>query len=327
MSFLSGLTAFGWQVRSGDFDGDGHDDLLISANGAQGGTGGVVLVYGATGTAPTGTLGIPTGLAPAGITARAFTFDTMTPMNVEYGGFIENLGQLGDGATPASDTRDDFVVAPVPGDFPNDGTSFPTLVIFHGLPQASSAYTKVDAMTAGDEFITGPTNMNVAKDRFAYALASIQDQNGDGRRELVVADHAIGSGTVWIVPAGTPGTKSVLTDFWTKLDGGLSADGVGNGLAAPGIGGGDFDGDGLEDLVATSDSTLGKPSLQIWFGGTPAGADIFGAVYNGPTEFANTVNYAAWVGDLNGDGLPDLAWANNRADDTPPRAGAVQVLY
>jgi hypothetical protein len=34
-----------------------------------------------------------------------------------------------------------------------------------------------------------------------------------------------------------------------------------------------------------------------------------------------------WVGDLNGDGLSDLAWADNKADDASPRTGAVQVLY
>ena len=126
------------------------------------------------------------------------------------------------------------------------------------------------------------------------------DFNGDGLEDLVYADTA---GGVWIALSKGDGT------FATPVSIGLPASACEVNYAAAA----DLDGDGKVDLVIpyASDAACGSG------GGGPSG--YFVALGNGDGTFGaatfvatGTELYSVTLGDINGDGIPDLV-----IDDTP----------
>ena len=180
-------------------------------------------------------------------------------------------------------------------------------------------------------------------DFFGVALAALGDLDGDGAPELAVgADHADDGGpergAVWIVSLEPDGRVRPAHAI-SATRGGLSdplADGdlFGHSLATLG----DLDGDGTPDLAVGADDTSdGGPrrgAVHVLFlrpdgtvrrsqrisdtaGGFAGGLDdqdFFGAA-------------VAALGDLDGDGTPDLAASASRDDDGAADAGAVWVLF
>ena len=123
---------------------------------------------------------------------------------------------------------------------------------------------------------------------------AVGDFNHDGQPDLVTANSDSLSVVCSSAPATAPSSPAVLYPVGA----------VGSGPNSVAVG--DFNGDGVEDLV-TADSDPSDLSVNV--------SVLLG---NGDGTFQNAVNFAAGfgphavaVGDFNGDGLEDLATANS----------------
>jgi len=119
---------------------------------------------------------------------------------------------------------------------------------------------------------------------------AIGDLNGDGKPDLVTANAGSGSGTVSVLLGNGDGSFAPKTDF-----------GTGNYPQSVAIG--DLNGDGKPDLVTTSASS-GPGTASVLLGNGNGS-------FRPRTDFGTGSNpYFVAIGDLNGDGKPDLAVAN-----------------
>lgn len=158
-------------------------------------------------------------------------------------------------------------------------------------------------------------------DRFAAAVAGVGDLNADGRADVLVGvPYAIGPG-----PGGNPNTGRV--QVLSGLDGALLLEHSGlssNSRFGWSVdGAGDMNGDGVPDLIVGA--PFGTPSagsafafsgstgalLTTWTGTAPG--DQFGFAVCSP-------------GDLDGDGLGDVAIGAPFADPNGMNSGRVEVF-
>ena len=139
-------------------------------------------------------------------------------------------------------------------------------------------------------------------DRAGSSVAPAGDVNGDGRPDLLIG--ASGTGRAYVVfGRATPGN----VDLGSLGTGGFRIVGRGIGDAVAGVG--DISGDGRADLLLGSPST--STAYLVYGRAATANVDV-AAVGAGAVAFAGdagdrTGASVAGVGDVNGDGRPDLA--------------------
>ena len=180
-------------------------------------------------------------------------------------------------------------------------------------------------------------------DTFGESLAPLGDLDGDGVPELAVGasgddDGGPGRGAVWILYLNGDGTvktheKISNTEgvFTGTLDNG---DGFGSSVTSLG----DLNGDGIDDLAvgAHGDDDGGNNCGAVWILLLDSDSTVMahqkissgegnfgGALYDGDA-FGGSV---ASLGDLDGDGLADLAVGAPRDDDGGSDRGAVWILF
>lgn len=157
---------------------------------------------------------------------------------------------------------------------------------------------------------SGSADISVYWDKgdFGRSVANAGDFNGDGREDLVAsATYAAGTGGstnccghVGIIRGGEPG------QLWVdpEILGDETDAHFGLGLA----GGGDFDGDGLDDIAAGAPGhAYGQGAVYLFRGGftgtlSPSAADSM-ILGNGGSTFGEDI---AILPDANGDGVPEL---------------------
>jgi hypothetical protein len=134
---------------------------------------------------------------------------------------------------------------------------------------------------------------------FTYSLA-IGDVDGDGTPDIVTANA---SGSVSVLLGNGHG------DFGTAVD-----YPVGTGAASVVLG--DFNGDGKLDIVTANAGSSGPMLGEVPSGATP-GHTVSVLLNDGHGHFGSAVAYAVGlgarsvaVGDVNGDGTPDIITAN-----------------
>ena len=170
-------------------------------------------------------------------------------------------------------------------------------------------------------------------DQFGNSVADMGDLNGDGVTDLAVG--ARGDDTVHILfmnscnqCAANAAVSSVVEINSTTL--GVTVGGTfGDSVASMG----DLDGDTVQDLVIGSRTDTGGGSVRIVYmntDGSPKSSVLIDSTStNGPTISANDWfgNAVANIGDLDGDGITDMAVGAELDDHGGKNRGALPVSY
>ncbi len=268
----------------GDFNGDGIPDLAV-AN--QGGSTVIILLGNGDGTF-TSKSTLSVGMNPVSMGIGDFNGDGIPDLAVvnQGDGTVTILLGNGDGTFTASSTVDaesgnspnaavDFIAV---GDFNSDG--IPDLAIVN---QVQNQVTVL--LGNGDGTFMTKSTPGVGTNPYSIAVG---DFNGDGIPDLATANAT--DGTVTVLLGNGDGT------FTTKSTPDVGAYPVSIAV-------GDFNGDGISDF-AVANLDAGTVTVMLGKGD--------GTFTTGPTPNAGAGGdpWSVAVGDLNGDGLPDIAVAS-----------------
>ncbi len=320
------VSGLGWTLASGRFDGDNLDDLAIGAVNADQGAGGVVIIYGGS-TVDTILLSETIG-AGLGDAAVHFLHNPNPAFDFWLFGFdLFNVGRT----EGAADARDDLAIGYYTDfavDLPGSGID-ERMYILRGRATRPNVGLLDLSLNASD--LTIVHSGLALGEALGEHVTSIDDQNGDGRRDLVLSASGRNTngtqvhGRVYLVNGGLTGTVNFTTPgvLLTEIQNSVpdqqfgAALITGNGTALA-----DIDNDGLEDLVVAG-GRAPDVALYVWFGGsiptgvvTATSADL---IIPAPATFENNTQQGQpaplngiWV-DVNDDGLDDICWADHRA--------------
>ncbi len=178
------------------------------------------------------------------------------------------------------------------------------------------------------------------QDFFGTSVAALGDLDGDGVEDLAVGADGVGNsrGAVWVLFLRANGTVKAEQKIAPTVGGfgGMLVpyDFFGCSLAALG----DLDGDGVQDLAvgAKGDNDGGVDRGAAWIlflteaGTVKAAQKIsdtvggFGGALDDSDYFGSSL---ATLGDLDGDGVDDLAVGADGDDDSGNRRGAAWILF
>ena len=304
VDFATGSQPLG--VAIGDLDGDGKPDLAVANYGSN--TVSVLRNVSTTGSITTGSFAtkvdFTTGSGPWSVAIGDMDGDgksdlTVTNLNSNTVSLFRNTSTTGSITAGSFAAKVDFATGTNPesvaiGDLDGDGK--PDLA----LPNYNSNTVSVFRNTSTSGSIS--TSSFAAKVDFAMgaspASVAIGDLDGDGKPDLAVANQT--SATVSVL-RNTSTSGSISTgSFAARVD--FVTGGMPNSVAI-----GDLDGDGKPDLGVAN---YGSATVSV-FRNTATSGTISAGSFASKVDFATGTNpYSVLIGDLDGDGKPDMAVAN-----------------
>ena len=257
---------------AGDVNGDGYDDLIIGATGADpngdSGAGETYVIYGGASAPGTdGVLDLSTLDGTNGFILNGIDADDRSGFSISSAGDVN-----GDG-------YDDLIIGADRAD-PNGDSSGGTYVIYGGASApGTGGRFNLSALDGTNGFILNGID---ADDRSGRSVSSAGDVNGDGYDDLIIgADRAdpkgdSGAGETYVVYGGAsaPGTGGKLD--LSALDGtnGFILNGidVNDRSGTPVSSAGDVNGDGYDDLIiganrADPNGDSGAGETYVVYGG------------------------------------------------------------
>jgi hypothetical protein len=307
----------------GDLDGDGVGDLAVGAyfdDDGDANRGAVWVLF----LNPNGTV-----KSHQKISDTEGSFTGILDNNDRFGNSVASLGDLdGDGVG-------DLAVGAY---FDDDGDANrgAVWVLFLNPDGTVKSHQKISDTEGG---FTGTLGWAV---RFGRSVASLGDFDGDGVGDLAVGsnqddDGGPTRGAVWVLFLNSDGTVKSHQKI-SDTEGGFTGtlddqDFFGESVASLG----DLDGDGVGDLAvgATQDDDGGENRGAVWVlflnsDGTVKSHQKISDTDGGFTGILDDLDFfggAASLGDLDGDGVGDLAVGAFHDDDGGNNRGAVWVLF
>ncbi|MCO6043652.1 cadherin domain-containing protein [Aeoliella sp. ICT_H6.2] len=318
---LGVLDQFGRSITAlGDLDGDGVTELAVGANGTLSGGSGPGAVY-VLFMNTDGTVKNSTKIA------NGLNGGPSIGNGDQFGWAVGSLGDFdGDGMT-------DLAVGSL-----SDSTGGPQRGAVHVLFLNTDGTVKSSQKIASG---VGGGPVLSDDDFFGRSLTAIDDLNGDGRGELVVGsvrDDTGGDnrGAVYVLFMNPDGTVASYQKIASDTLGGPTlTDGDNFGFSVSPVG--DLDGDGVADLAvgAAYDDSGGADRgavhvLYLNSDGSVKGTGKIASDLSGGPTIADDESFGSGVtslGDLNGDGVIDLAVGSELADLGGLNRGAVRVLF
>lgn len=314
---------FGYGVESaGDLDGDGNFDLWIGAGGDDQAGNGHGAFY---------TLFLDDN---GNVREHRKVVD-----GADFPAEVDNLDHLGFSVARLADMDGDGVDEAVVGAvFDDDGgfTAGAYYLHFMNADGSVKSTQKVSTLTGGNTPELGPL------DEFGRALANAGDVDGDGLDDLIVGafgDPTAGplSGAAYLLFLEADGTVREFVKYTLGSGGFAGILGPQDRFGASVAGLGDLNADGTVDIAVGASRgpfyALGEQSVYILFlnpDGTvkehtkiTTGQGGFDGVLEDGDRFASSLHS---LGDLDGDGVIELAVGANGDDDGAPDRGAVWIL-
>jgi len=311
---------------AGDVDGDGFDDFIVGATGANpalASQGSAYLVFGKA-----GSFGASLDLSTLGGLGGADGFQLIgETVQSRVGTSVASAGDVnGDGF-------DDLVV----GGIGFDSSTGVAYVVFGDEKAGFTADITLATLpaTAGYQI-----NFENDYDRGGNAVSSAGDINGDGFDDLIVGAYGYPGntflGTAYVVFGSgdaAPGDLNVATmaaadGFQIVAETASSQTGISVASA------GDIDKDGFDDLIVGTHFT-GDCAYVIYGKSTSFGTSFDlatmtagdGFQINAATAFVYTGFSVDTAGDVNGDGVADMIVGAPLTDTPADKAGAAWVVF
>jgi hypothetical protein len=278
----------GAALAVGDVTGDGRQDMVVGAPFNESGTtqanSGIVYIVRNTGAPPANTNLFGTG------TLRIQNITTpIASTNLNAGTAVAVVDVDADG-------RKDVVVG-IPGYDGPAGTDSGAVFVFRGPVTANRTLASADLKLLGSS----------AGELAGSALARVADRNGDGKEELFVGAPGSGvvAGKAYLVYGGQPSSALSTSLGSTIVFTGVSGDRAGASLAS-----GDFNADGLPDLLVGAPGAQGNKGVVHLISGEDAllPTQELSAFtrFEGETAGDKAGTSVASAGDFNGDGAEDI---------------------
>ena len=198
--------------------------------------------------------------------------------------------------TPSFSAKKDFATGSAPssvalGDLNGDGR--PDLVVTNN--QSNTVSVLLDTTAPGATTPSFATKVDFATGA-TPSFVAIGDLNGDGMPDVVVADAILGAGTISVL-FNTTAPGATTPTFASKVD-------IATGSEPVSLALGDLNGDGRLDVAVANE---GSSTVSVLINTTSPGAST--PSFATKVDLATSTRFVAF-GDLNGDGVPDLAVAN-----------------
>ncbi|MBE7381225.1 MAG: FG-GAP repeat protein [Leptolyngbya sp. SIO1E4] len=314
---------------AGDINGDGIDDLIIGATGAD-----------------------PNGNSAAGESYVVFGSNQGFSDSLELSdldgsnGFVLNGIDVydfsGRSVSAAGDINgdgiDDFIIGSADAD-PNGNSRAGESYVVFGSDQGFSASLELSDLDGSNGFVINGID---TYDGSGGSVSAAGDINSDGIDDLIIGASNVntyGAGASYVVFGSDQGFSDSLE--LSDLDGsngfvinGINYDSSGGSVSSAG----DINGDGIDDLIIGASGANGLAGGgYVVFGSDQGFSDSLeqldldgsnGFVINGIEMFSRTGASVSSAGDINGDGIDDLIiGANGVFPNGKAYAGASYVVF